>query len=233
MPVTYCFKVLPSRSRFPPVGGHRCFKMKGHEGPCDEFPFLAHLSVSAPKVAKKIERDACMTTGASWKSSDAGPNRIRRWAMLQTDAELTKLGIKMKDLSPVIVAKLRDKAAQYDACMSVAQKLTYLVYGMEHAPAPTEPIRQYLTEVFGPIVPQSTKCQVCLRTLDYRLFDDAKRGKAEIETAHQNPRLHTADNTGFAHRPCNIAQGNKTVADFYEWIATILERAGFKVTRPS
>lgn len=233
MPIEYCNKALGSRSRFQPDGGHRCFMAKGHEGKCGEFPFLSHLAQVAPKVRKKIVRDAIMTTGASWKSDDAGPNRIRRWAMLKTDEELAKLGIKMAGLSSVIVAKLRDKAAQYDACMSVAQKLTALVYGMENAPAPPGDVRAYLAALFGPIEPGSTKCQVCLRTLDYNLFDEARRGKAEIETAHLNPRVHTAENTGFAHRPCNIAQGNKTVAEFYDWVSTILERAGFSVKRPS
>ena len=153
--------------------------------------------------------------------------------MLKSDTDLAALGIKMTGLSPVIVAKLRDKAAPYEACMSVAQKLTALVYGMENAPVPPDDIRDYLTSLFGPFVPNATKCQVCLKTLDYKLFDEARRGKAEIETAHQNPRIHTADNTGFAHRSCNIAQGNKTVAEFYEWIATILERAGYTIKRPS
>lgn len=233
MSIEYCNKPLSSRSRFQPDGGHRCFLARGHPGACDEFPFLAHLNKVAPKVAKKIVRDAVMTTGASWKSDDAGPNRIRRWAMLKSDADLAALGINMSGLSPVIVAKLREKAAAYDACMSVAQKLTALVYGMENAPAPPEGVRVYLESLFGPFVPNSTKCQVCLKTLDYRLFDEARRGKAELETAHQNPRIHTADNTGFAHRACNIAQGNKTVAEFYDWIATILERAGYSVKRPS
>lgn len=233
MSIEYCHNTLRSRSRFQPDGGHRCYLPKGHEGQCDEFPFLHHLERIAPKVAKKIVRDAIMTTGASWKSDDAGPNRIRRWAMLKSDEELASLGIRMPDLSPVIVAKLRDKAASYDSCMSVAQKLTALVYGMKHAPAAPPDVRAYLAALFGSFAPNSTKCQICLQTLDYQLFDQARRGRAEIETAHLNPRLHTAENTGFAHRACNIAQGNKTITEFYEWIATILERAGYSIVRPS
>lgn len=231
MPLDYCHKALKSRSRFTPDGGHKCYLPRGHAGSCDEFPFLSHLAQVAPKVAKKIVRDAIMTTGASWKSDDAGPNRIRRWAMLRTDAELAKLGINMASLSPVIVAKLREKAAQYADCMSVAQKLTWLAYGMRNAPQPPAEIAKYLTEALGPIEVGSTKCQVCLQPLDFKLFDEARRGKAEIETAHQNPRVHTADNTGFAHRPCNIAQGNKSVEEFYGWIRDILNRAGYKVER--
>ena len=174
-----------------------------------------------------------MTTGASWKSDDAGPNRIRRWVMLKSNDDLAELGIDMASLSHVIVAKLREKAATYEACMSVAQKLTALVYGMENAPEPPEQIRDYLQKLFGPLVPNSSKCAVCLEVLDYSLFDQARRGKAELETAHENPRIHTAENTGFAHRACNIAQGNKTVIEFYEWIATILQRAGYSIKPPS
>ncbi|MGI5869915.1 MAG: hypothetical protein ACOX9C_10795, partial [Kiritimatiellia bacterium] len=51
-------------------------------------------SREAPKVAKKIERDAIMTTGASWKSKDAGPNRIRRWVMLLDDDALRRIGLE-------------------------------------------------------------------------------------------------------------------------------------------
>lgn len=233
MSIEYCNKPISSRSRFQPDGGHRCFREKEHSGACSEFPFLAHLKKTAPKVANKIIRDAVMTTGASWKSDDAGPNRIRRWVMLKPDDDLVGLGINMSSLSPVIIAKLREKAATYHACMSVAQKLTALVYGMENAPEPPEPIRDYLQMLFGTLAPNSSKCAVCLELLDYRLFDQARRGKAELETAHKNPRVHTAENTGFAHRACNIAQGNKTMPEFYEWIATILQRAGYSVESPS
>jgi hypothetical protein len=71
---------------------------------------------------------------------------------------------------------------------------------------------------------------VCLNPLDYGDFGKAQRGKAFIETSHSNPRMHTADNIGFAHRDCNIAQGNKNLEDFYEWIAGILRRTGRTVS---
>ena len=61
-------------------------------------------------------------------------------------------------------------------------------------------------------------------TFSFKLFSLAQRGKAEIETAHSDPRKHTADNVGFAHRECNIAQGNKTLKEFYSWMKEILER---------
>jgi len=40
----------------------------------------------------------------------------------------------------------------------------------------------------------------------------------------RDAREHNAENVGFAHRECNIAQGAKTLPEFYRWIAEILER---------
>lgn len=233
MALEFCGKPLTSRSKFQPQGGHACYSPKGHKGKCSEFPFLAHLVKYAPRVAKKIVRDSIMTTGASWKSADAGPNRIRRWAMLLSDAELLKLGINMSKLKPIIVAKLREKAAEYGDCMSVAQKLTWLAYGIEGCEAPPDPLRQYLEALFGTILPNTTPCLVCKKPISFALFHAAQRGKAEIETSHSNPRLHTTDNIGFAHRACNIAQGNKTLEEFYDWIGAILLRVGYTITKPS
>ncbi|MGI5868790.1 MAG: hypothetical protein ACOX9C_05025, partial [Kiritimatiellia bacterium] len=188
-------------------------------------------SREAPKVAKKIERDAIMTTGASWKSKDAGPNRIRRWVMLLDDGALRRIGLDMNKLKPVVVAKLREKAATYDDCMAVARKLTFQAYCMTNAPKAPEDIQNYLEAFFGPFQIGSTTCLVCREPLDFDLFSEARRGKAEVETSHSNPRLHTPDNVGFAHRACNIAQGNKTLDDFYTWIAEILRRVGYAVER--
>jgi hypothetical protein len=171
-------------------------------------------------------RDSTKTTGAAWKSEDAGPNRISRWVMLLSDQELKALGIKMDMLKPIVVSKLRDKAATYDQCMNVAMSLTYSTYGMAHAPAPTPEIKSYLESSFGPIIVGSTVCLVCKAPLDYADFALARRGKAELETAHSSPRSHTAKNVGFAHRLCNIAQGDRSVKEFYAWIKTILQRTG-------
>lgn len=106
--------------------------------------------------------------------------------------------------------------------MAVAQKLTALVYGMDNAPAPPPDIMVYLEQIVGRTA--TTRCQVCLLPLDFRQFAAARRGKAELETAHANPRLHTPANVGFAHRECNIAQGNRSLEEFYGWIADILHR---------
>lgn len=220
-----CGKSIKSRSKFTVDGlSLQCAQLEGHEGKCDEFPYLGHLKVVAPKVANKIKRDAIMTTGASWKSEDAGPNRILRWVMLRSDQELLAHGINMADLKPQVVAKLRDKAASYEDCMGVARKLTATVYEMPGAPEPTPEIKSYLESVVGPIKPGAAVCVICKEPLSFDLFAAAKRGKAEIESAHGDPRRHTAANVGFAHRACNIAQGDKPLEEFYDWIEDILKR---------
>jgi hypothetical protein len=145
--------------------------------------------------------------------------------MLRSDEELLEIGIDMSKLKPQVVAKLRDKAADYASCMEVARKLTGLVYEMQNAPVPPPDVARYLAEILGPLKPGATICLVCREPLSFELFHRARRGRAEIETSHSNPRLHTAENAGFAHRACNIAQGDKSLEEFYGWISRILERA--------
>lgn len=205
-----CRKVIPTRSKYSDPSQRICFKPAGHEGRCDQFPYLRHLGRVAPKVEDKIIRDSIMTTGAAWKSEDAGPNRILRWVMLKSDEELAGLGIKMAKLKPQVVAKLREKAAEYASCMAVAQKLTSLAYGMANAPEAPAEIQNELRELGVPIAVGATSCLVCRDPLDFRLFAAARRGKAEIETSHRNPRLHTPENVGFAHRAYNIAHSKSS-----------------------
>ncbi|MCF5850440.1 MULTISPECIES: hypothetical protein [Aeromonas] len=219
-----CKKELPVRGKYKNISEKKCYLMEGHEGPCSEFPYLEALKVAYPRVANKIVRDATKTTGASWKSDDAGPNRIDRWVMLESDEVLASYGLNMKALKPSVVAKLREKAATYDDCMDVAAKLTWLVYQMPDAPDCEQKFRTYLEKRFGDMGFGSTTCIVCRQPLSFSLFEKAKRGKAEIETAHSNPREHSQDNVGFAHRECNIAQGNKTLDEFYQWARDILSR---------
>ncbi len=204
--------------------------MQGHEGVCEEFPFLSHLSKSHPRIAGKIKRDATMTTGASWKSEDAGPNRILRWVMMLPDEKLREFGINMQLLKPQVIAKLRDKASNYESCISVAIKLTWLAYQIPGAPVPPDHIRQYLEAHYGKMNTLTT-CGVCLLPLDFTMFGEAQRGKAIIETCHFDPRLHNPDNVGFAHRECNIAQGNKPLPEFYDWIAGILKRVNNRLVK--
>ena len=221
-----CLELMTNNrnSRYARVQSHLCQKEKGHLGKHDAFPFLAELKVSHPSIAKKIERDATKTTGAAWKSEDAGPNRVSRWVMLLPDEELIALGINMQIYKPQVIAKLREKAASYEDCIEVAKKLTWLAYQMQDAPKPTQDIANYLETIFGPIVIGSTCCLICRAPLSFSLFSQAARGKAHIETAHSNPRTHNANNAGFAHRECNIAQGSKTLTEFYTWIKEILDR---------
>jgi hypothetical protein len=223
-----CGKLIRTRAnaKYDPPDLHKCYREAGHTGPCAEFPYLDHLKEVAPRVAAKIARDATKTTGASWKSEDAGPNRISRWTMLLSDNELQELGINMKALKPWVVAKLREKAATYADCMSAAQYLTWCAYGMANAPDPDDYTKKYLEANFGIINKGLTICLICRDQLDFSLFHSARRGKAEIETAHAQPRSHNAENIGFAHRNCNIAQGDKSLDDFYAWIGGILQRSG-------
>lgn len=220
----FCNKIIPTKSRFADAADLKCHLPKGHTGTCEEFPFLKHLSKVDKKVAEKIKRDATMTTGAAWKSKKAGPNRILRWVMLLDDKQLMAHGINMAALKPDVVAKLREKAADYDSCILVAAKLTGLVYQMENAPTPPPEIKRCLEALFGDMAPNTTRCVICRSPLDYRLFAKAVRGKAAIETCHKNPRIHNPENVGFGHRECNIAQGAKTLDEFYQWIAEILAR---------
>lgn len=222
--IKYCGKVISSRSRFAKIAPKKCHLSEGHEGSCKEFPFLEHLYATNQRIADKIKRDSVMTTGAAWKSDDAGPNRILRWVMLLSDKELLNYGIDMTLLKPQVVAKLREKAADYDSCIQVAIKLTWLVYQMPGCDAPTPEIKKYLTAHFGELK-NTTSCSICLLPLEFKLFHEAQRGKAVVETCHLDPRSHTATNVGFAHRECNIAQGNKNIEEFYGWISGILERA--------
>lgn len=220
----FCNKAITTRSQYADAAQHKCHCPKDHSGECSEFPFLEHLKSVAPSVANKIKRDATMTTGAAWKSEDAGPNRILRWVMMLDDIELLKYGLDMSKLKSGVTAKLREKAADYDSCILVAAKLTWLVYQMENSPIPPIDTREYLEKLFGEMKSNSTLCVICRLPLDFNLFKLAARGKAAIETCHKNPRIHNADNVGFGHRECNIAQGNKSLDEFYSWINGIINR---------
>lgn len=222
--MNYCNRVIPSTSKFEELQAKKCHLPNGHEGRCSEFPFLSHLKQEHPRVCEKIKRDATMTTGAAWKSEDAGPNRILRWVMLESDENLKRFDINMENLKEGVKAKLREKAAGYDSCIQVAIKLTWLVYQMEGAPECPPDIRRYLEQHFG-AMNTSGDCVICRDKISFELFHTAQRGKANLETCHLNPRLHDPENVGFGHRECNIAQGNKTLDEFYSWIENILKRA--------
>lgn len=223
--INYCNKLISGRSRFTDLQNKKCHLFEGHDGFCVEFPFLIHLTGEFKRVADKIKRDATMTTGAAWKSEDAGPNRILRWVMLESDENLKAYGIDMGNLKDGVVAKLREKAADYDSCIQVAIKLTWLVYQMKDSPECPENLEKYLEIHFGEMN-TDTVCVICLDSIPFTLFHSAQRGRANLETCHLNPRSHDPNNVGFGHRECNIAQGNKSLSEFYQWIHSILKRAG-------
>lgn len=225
MTLQLCHKPIKGRSRFESLIERRCFRQLDHDGPCAEFPYLRDLSGNFPRVEAKIRRDATKTTGAAWKSDDAGPNRIDRWSMLLSDETLKRdYKIDMASMKPGVQAKLREKAATYDQCMEVAASLAWSTYQMKNAPKVPEDIKYYLESRFGEFVDSRTRCIVCRGTLDFEDFARAQRGRAHIETAHANPRSHNAENVGFAHRECNIAQGGLTLSEFYKWLREILIR---------
>jgi len=215
MNICLCTKRIAGRSQHDSLIERRCFQEEGHVGACHEYAYLQHLAQVSSHVEKKIKRDATMTTGAAWKSEKAGPNRTLRWVAL-AQAELAT--------SPLIKAKLREKAATYEDCMAVAAKLTWSAYQMENAPVAPPEIRNYLEGRFDVFRLGSTRCIVCRANLNFSSFAAARRGRALIETAHANPRMHNAENVGFAHRECNIAQGGLSLNDFYTWIRGIIAR---------
>lgn len=228
-----CEKPISANTRFEKIINRRCFNIDGHSGRCSEYPYLTHLDSVAKNVSNKIKRDATKTTGAPWKSADAGPNRIDRWAMTLSDEDLLDYGVDMSQLKPGVQNKLREKAATYDECMVVAAYLTWLVYQFAEAPTPPKQIREYLEARFGSMTPGSGTCLICKGPLNFTDFELAQRGKAPIETAHANPRYHNTSNVGFAHRECNIAQGNLTLDQFYSWLRDILYRVGWISTAGS
>lgn len=222
--MNYCNKEISSTSKYEDLQNKKCHLPIGHNGKCIEFPFLVHLNKEYKRISDKIKRDSTMTTGAAWKSEDAGPNRILRWVMLESDENLKNYGINMENLKDGVIAKLREKAADYDSCIQVAIKLTWLVYQMDGAPICPNDIKTYLESHFGPMN-KSTTCAICLDKIAFDLFHSAQRGRANLETCHLNPRMHDSENVGFGHRECNIAQGNKSLEEFYKWIEEILERS--------
>ncbi len=69
-----CYKELTVRGKYKEIAQKKCYREHGHVDSCDEFHYLMDLAKNHPRVANKIKRDATKTTGAAWKSEDAGPN---------------------------------------------------------------------------------------------------------------------------------------------------------------
>jgi hypothetical protein len=222
-----CGKPIAGRSKFEVYIKRCCSNAAGHAGACAEFAYLSHMNRVAPRVAAKIIRDSTKTTGAAWKSAVAGPNRMDRWGMLSSLSDEVlkeKFNIDLVAMGPSVQSKLREKAATYEDCMAVAAKLTWAAYQMQNAPEAPPDMYRYLSARFGELQHGSTRCIVCRDFLVFDDFEGARRGRALIETAHSNPRAHNPENVGFAHRDCNIAQGGRSLAEFYTWIRSIVAR---------
>ncbi len=176
------------------------------------MPFLRHLKLKHPKIAEKIERDSLNTRGAPWPKNRAGVqkrrNRQPHWTLKEGDQLYPR------------------HYADYEICLEVARALTIHVYEMEGAPPCPPDIAKSLGRV--PVAGTYT-CPVCCIPLALRNFELAKQSRAEIETSHIDPKadyIHTPGNVAFAHRQCNIAQGERSVPAFLDWIRGILERHG-------
>lgn len=190
--------------------------------------------------AKLSARMRMFATGQGRKTDDTDAHsialvgvRIERWVMQLDNETLAAYGINMHSLSPTIQAKLREKAASYQDCMAVSRRLTWLAYGTARAPRADVVIHDYLEIEFGPIRIDDTVCLICRESIAFSSFANARRGRAEIETAHALPRTHDVKNVGFAHRPCNIAQGDKDLPAFYEWIQRILSNVAAEKGTPA
>lgn len=174
------------------------------------MPFLISLKAVAAKVAEKIERDSLNTRGAPWPKNLAGVQRRRNrqphWTLKDGD-----------QLYP-------QHYADYETCLMIAKRLTLYVYCTEGAPDCPDNIIKYLET--KPAI-NSYKCPICFLPILFSDFNKAKQSRAEIETGHLNPNaeyIHTPNNVCFVHRQCNIAQGERSISEFLEWIEGILKR---------
>ena len=82
----------------------------------------------------------------------------------------------------------------------------------------------------------NAKCPICNRPLNINDFGKAKWGKALIEMCHVLPLsehkvMHNYENMSWAHRECNIAQGEKSIPEFLVWISDILKAHGYTVSK--
>lgn len=218
----YCNKTIrpDSQARF------KCKKEKRHSDKCESTPFLNHLKTFSNgkfrKVAEKIEQDAYHTRGNKTRPFK---NRSFRWDTPVENPEQHKneknLGIPKKEY-----------AAQ-EECFKVAQKLTRLIYEMAGAPKCPPEITKLLDK--KPIC-NSAKCPICNGSLDINDFRKAKWGKALIEMCHVQPLsehkvMHNYKNMSWAHRECNIAQGEKSIPTFLKWISGILKSHGYIISK--
>jgi hypothetical protein len=54
MTFALCCKPIKGRSRYEELIERKCYLESGHDGPCNEYPYLSHLREVAPRVEAKI-----------------------------------------------------------------------------------------------------------------------------------------------------------------------------------
>src|ERR1041384_3051717 len=193
-----------------------CYREPGHQGRCDDMPFLLHLKEVKPKVADKIIRDSFNTRGASWgktlEGSQKRRNRQPRWTLKQGDVFFPA------------------HHQTYANCLIVAAELTLQAYEMAGAPdCPDEIVKWLLRK------PQKDTglCPICKELLAFAEFDLAVRSKAAIDTDHLDPtieRRHVSGNVYFVHHICNTTKGDRSLKEFEAWMVSTLARYGYTVT---
>jgi hypothetical protein len=194
-----------------------CRLPAGHPGRCTDMAFLMHLGKLKPKVADKIVRDSFNTRGASWGKALDGTqkrrNRQPRWTLKPGDA-----------FHP-------QHHQTYDGCLIVAAELTLQAYEMVGAPPCPSEVVPLLPR--RPI-PNAGLCPICKLPLEFSEFDLAVQSKAAIDTDHLNPgleRRHVSGNVAFVHHECNTTKGDRSLNDFENWMAAVLKRHGYQISR--
>jgi hypothetical protein len=194
-----------------------CRRPEGHTGRCSDMPFLMHLEQVKPKVADKIVRDSFNTRGASWGKALDGTqkrrNRQPRWTVKPGDVFYP------------------GHHQTYLNCLVVAVELALQAYEMTGAPACPPDIAQLLPRI--PVV-NSCLCPICKLPMEFSEFDLAVQSKAAIDTDHLNPgltRRHASGNVAFVHHECNTTKGDRSLEEFEEWMAAVLKRHGYQMTR--
>jgi hypothetical protein len=182
------------------------------------MPFLMHFKVVKPKVAEKIERDSFNTRGASWgkalDGTQARRNRQPRWTLSDGDGFFPA------------------HHQTYENCLLIAQELTMQAYEMEGAPVCPPEIATWLPRRLNP---NTGLCPICNHLLEFSEFDLAVQSKAAIDTDHLNPSLerrHAPGNVAFVHHLCNTTKGDRSLEEFEEWMADVLTKHGYVVSRP-
>lgn len=186
-----------------------CRLSPGHDGRCSDVPFLESLRRTHPRIADKIIRDSFNTRGAAWGRNEEGVqarrNRQPRWTLVEVD-------------------QLYAHYQTYEECLKVAQELTLQVYEMPGAPECPQPD---VNDLSRPPVAESYRCPICLNHIEIGEFELAQQSKAAVDTDHLNPSLHplhAAGNVAFTHHECNTTKGERSLEEFLEWAAGVLER---------